>query len=60
MSYQNPHNRENNNMRYQVRIAGKIFQGTDTRALVRLAVAARREAMKQNPPAVVEASQSPS
>ncbi len=34
-------------MRYQVRVAGKIFEGSDTRALVRLAVAARREAMKQ-------------
>ena len=34
-------------MRYKVKVAGKIFEGSDTRALIRLAVAARREAMKQ-------------
>ncbi len=38
---------EEKGMRYQVRVAGKIFEGSDTRALIRLAVAARREAMKQ-------------
>ncbi len=48
-------------MRYQVRVAGKIFEGRDTRALIRLAVAARREAMKQTGGslhAAVETSQS--
>ena len=34
-------------MRYKVKVAGKIFEGSDTRTLIRLAVAARREAMKQ-------------
>ncbi len=34
-------------MRYKVKVAGKIFEGSDTRALIRLAVAARRKAMKQ-------------
>ena len=38
---------EDKDMLYKVRIAGKIFEGSDTRALVRLAVAARREARKQ-------------
>ena len=38
---------EEKDMRYQVKVAGKIFEGSDTRALIRLAVAARREAMKQ-------------
>ncbi len=39
--------KEKIDMRYKVRVAGKIFEGSDTRALIRLAVAARREAMKQ-------------
>ena len=38
---------EEKDMRYKVKVAGKIFEGSDTRALIRLAVAARREAMKQ-------------
>ena len=38
---------EEKDMRYKVRVAGKIFEGRDPRALIRLAVAARREAMKQ-------------
>ena len=38
---------EKEDMRYKVRVAGKIFEGSDTRALIRLAVAARREARKQ-------------
>ncbi len=39
--------KEKIDLRYKVRVAGKIFEGSDTRALIRLAVAARREAMKQ-------------
>ena len=34
-------------MHYKVKIAGKVFEGSDTRALIRLAVAARREALQQ-------------
>ncbi len=38
---------EEKDMRYKVKVAGKIFEGSDTRALIRLAVAARRAAMKE-------------
>jgi hypothetical protein len=31
-------------MRYQVRVAGKLFEGTDHRSLLRIAVAARKAA----------------
>ncbi len=40
-------NSEEKNMRYKVKVAGKVFEGSDTRALIRLAVAARREATRQ-------------
>ena len=34
-------------MCYKVKIFGKIFEGRDTRILIRLAVAARKEAIRQ-------------
>jgi len=40
-------NIQEKNMHYKVKIAGKVFKGSDTRALIRLAVAARREATQQ-------------
>ena len=34
-------------MSYQVKVAGKIFEGSDARALLRLAVAARRAQIRE-------------
>lgn len=33
-------------MRYQVRVAGRIFEGSDVNALLKCAVAARRESVR--------------
>ena len=35
-------------MQYQVRVAGKLFEGTDHRSLLRIAVAAKRSAPRRD------------
>ena len=33
-------------MRYQIRVAGKVFEGTDHRSLLKRAVEAKKEALR--------------